>query len=72
MGEEKKTEKCTIEDKARAFFRLRFGKSPMSDPSYFEEWLIRLQKEYPEGYMDKETLAIWKIVKNACSIGKKD
>jgi hypothetical protein len=45
---------------------LRFGKSPTNDPSYFEEWLQRIQGSNPEGYMDKESLAVWKIVKNAC------
>ncbi len=65
-------EKCSLEDKARAFFRLRFGKSPTQDPTYFEEWLDRIKEEEKLGFLpqaDKESQAVWKIVKNACSVG---
>ncbi len=59
-------EKCTLDEKVKAFFMLRFNKRFDQDPEYFAEWRKRFLTENPEAYMDKTSLAVYKIIKEAC------
>jgi len=49
---------------------LRFNKRKGEDPDYTQEWLRRFQTGEPENWMDKTSLAVYKIIKNACQEGE--
>jgi len=47
-------------DLVREFFQKRFGRSPESDPGYYQEWVDRFASGHPEVWMDSKSKEIYK------------
>ena len=52
-----------IEERTEKFFKRRFPEKDIAFEKkcgYFYEWMTRFNSGNPEGYMDTESLAVWR------------
>ena len=63
MENKKQTAGKTAEQITEEFFNLRFPDKNIQfekECGYFGEWVERFKSGNPEGYMDEESLSVWK------------